>query len=133
LVSKSLRALDIEVNEANPALSLLKIPERTRLEIDVLKHMTFELHIKSPRLRLLERRGSQVVEELFECFKSDADGSLLPIDWRKRLQLTKSCAEPEKMRMRLICDYIGGMTDAYALDMYARLKSANPSILFRPT
>lgn len=133
LVSKSLRAIDVRVDEANPSLSELVIPKRTRLEIDVFKHMTFELHIKSPRLRLLERRGSQVVEELFDCFKKDIDGSLLPIDWRKRLQQTQTCPEPEKMRMRLICDYISGMTDAYALDMYARLKSANPSILFRPT
>lgn len=133
LIGKRMKEINIEINELEPALSLVDVPENIRFEIDVLKHMTFELHVKSPRLRLLESRGKQVVKELFECFDGEHGGELLPIDWRQRLTALNDFPDKETHRKRLICDYIAGMTDAYALDMYSRLKSANPSVLFRPT
>lgn len=133
LVSKRLTTIDINIDKDDPALSVLEITEDNRFEIDVLKHLTFELHIKSPRLRLVESRGKQVVTELFHCFDNDTNGDLLPMDWRQRLRSISEFPDKESHRKRLVCDYIAGMTDAYALDMYARLKSANPTVLFRPT
>jgi dGTPase len=115
-----------------PALSRLKISPQIRFEIDVLKHLTYELHIKSPRLKLIEYRGTQIVSDLFDCFEADHKGELLPNDWRDRLREIRKCADAEEMRQRLICDYIAGMTDAYALDVYSRLKTTNPAALFRP-
>jgi dGTP triphosphohydrolase len=41
--------------------------------------------------------------------------------------------ELKREPMRLICDYIAGMTDAYALHVYSRLKTTNPATLFRPS
>ena len=35
----------IEINEAAPCLSEVTIPEETRFEVDVLKHVTYELHL----------------------------------------------------------------------------------------
>jgi dGTPase len=32
----------------------------------------------------------------------------------------------------VICDFIAGMTDAYAIDFYARLKSENARTIFKP-
>jgi dGTPase len=132
VVGKRIRATDIEVNEAIPALSKLKIPKEVRFQIDVLKHLTYELHIKSPRLKLIEYRGKQIVHELFDCYEKDKEGELLPNDWRDRLRAMRGFAKGEEMRKRLICDYIAGMTDAYALDVYSRLMTTNPAALFRP-
>jgi dGTPase len=132
LIGKRLRSIDIEVDETTPALSKLQIPDNTRFEIDVLKHLTYELHIRSPRLKLIEYRGSQIVSELFECFDKDVAGDLLPDDWRQRLQGIASFKNKEEIRKRMICDLIAGMTDAYALDVYSRLKTTNPSHLFHP-
>ena len=87
---------------------------------------------KSPRLKLIEYRGKQIIGDLFECFDNDKDGDLLPHDWRARVRSIQGSANGEEMRKRLICDFIGGMTDAYALDVYSRLKTTNPSALFRP-
>jgi dGTPase len=53
VVGKRIRTIDIEVDEKLPALSKIKIPKEVRFEIDVLKHLTYELHIKSPRLKLI--------------------------------------------------------------------------------
>ncbi len=133
VVGKRIRAVSIDVNEEVPAMSTLRIEPDVRFEIDVLKHLTFELHIKSPRLKLIEYRGKQIVHDLFECFDKDVGGELLPNDWRERLRLIRTFSSGAEMRKRLICDYIAGMTDAYALDVYSRLKTTNPAALFRPS
>lgn len=133
LIGKRIRSIDIEVNEEVPCVSEVKISPETRFEIDVLKHLTFGLHINSPRLKLIEYRGKQIVHELFESFDKDKEGELLPADWRGRLRSIRDFASFEEMRKRIICDYIAGMTDSYALDVYSRLKTTNPSALFRPT
>jgi dGTPase len=133
VVGKRIRAVGIELDEDIPALSTLEIPGDVRFEIDVLKHLTYELHIKSPRLKLIEYRGKQIVHELFDCYEQDKDGELLPHDWRERLRSISSFKDGEEMRKRLICDYIAGMTDAYALDVYSRLMTTNPAALFRPS
>jgi len=132
MIGKKLRAISIVIDDDLPALSKVLIPEDTRFEIDVLKHLTFELHIKSQRLKLIEYRGNQIVRELFECFDNDEHGELLPHDWRDRLHSIASFGEGKEMRKRLVCDFIAGMTDASALDVYSRLKTTNPSALFRP-
>jgi dGTPase len=134
LIGKRIRAISINVNEAIPPLSRIVIPPDVRFEIDVLKHLTYELHIKSPRLKLIEYRGTQIVRDLFDCFHDDEDGGLLPNDWRERLRAIRRFPDGgEEMRERLICDYIASMTDAYALDVFSRLKTTNPAALFRPT
>jgi dGTPase len=132
LVGKRIRSVDIDVNEKTPALSRLKIPAEVSFEIDVLKHLTYELHIKSPRLKLIEYRGTQIIGDLFDCFDQAKDGELFPTDWRERLRAVRDFPDGEEMRQRLICDFIAGMTDAYALDVFSRLKTTNPAALFRP-
>jgi hypothetical protein len=47
LVGKRIRAVTIDVNPEIPALSTLQILPEVRFKIDVLKHLTYELHIKS--------------------------------------------------------------------------------------
>lgn len=133
MIGKRIRSVDIDVNEQIPAVSVLRIDPAVRFEIDVLKHLTYELHIKSPRLKLIEYRGKQIIHDLFDCFYNDLDGELLPNDWRDRLRAIRAFGDAAQMRSRLICDYIAGMTDAYALDVYSRLKTTNPAALFRPS
>jgi dGTPase len=132
VVGKRIREVGIEINEQVPALSRLTIPKDVSFEIEVLKHLTYELHIKSPRLKLIEYRGKQIVFDLVKCFADDKEGELLPHDWRERLRSFEGFADCEQLRRRLICDYIAGMTDAYALDVFSRLKTTNPAALFRP-
>ena len=132
LVGSRLRKIGIDIDEEVPALSKIVVPEDVRFEIDVLKHLTFELHVKSPRLKLLEYRGKQIVRELFDCFDADEDGDLLPHDWRSRIAAVKGFSEEKELRKRIVCDFVAGMTDSYAVDMYNRLKTTNPSALFRP-
>lgn len=132
LVGKRINSIGIEVNEENPAISKVLISNDDRFDMDVLKHLTYELQIRAPRLRIIESRGRQIVQDLYQKFSEDSEGELLPSDWRARVRAVKKFKEHEALRVRLVCDYIAGMTDAYALDVYSRLTSTNTGTFFRP-
>ena len=51
---------------------------------------------------------------------------LLPEDYRKLYD------ENPDDRDRIICDFISGMTDRYAIEFYCRLFSENPQSIFKP-
>lgn len=38
----------------------------------------------------------------------------------------------ELWHKRVICDFIAGMTDRYAMEFYGRLFSENPQTIFKP-
>lgn len=132
LIGERIRAITIEVNEDIPALSKVVLNDDARFQMDVLKHLTYEMHIRSQRLQVVETRGKQIVKELFEALQNDTYGALLPDDWRQRLNGIRENANYSAMHMRMISDFIAGMTDKYALDVYERLKSSSPAALFRP-
>lgn len=128
-----IRSVEFTPHKDCPLLSqVVMANKKVAVEISVLKHLTYEIQIKSPRLKLIEHRGTEIVSKLFDVLAADKIGELLPTDWRTRLSGIKAAADSESMRMRMLCDYIAGMTDKYALDLYSRISSANPSILFRP-
>ena len=52
---------------------------------------------------------------------------LLPDDYQG---VFLSISDDEKERV--ICDFIAGMTDRYALEFYGRLTSENPQTIFKP-
>jgi len=58
-------------------------------------------------------QGAATVQALFELFMSDY--SLLPPDFERQ------CKDEQKAA-RVICDYIAGMTDRYAIEAYQKLK-----------
>ena len=68
-------------------------------------------HWKVNRLRF---KASKVIEELFRMFFERPD--ILPSDWGNSARLLG-----EKERAQLVCDYIAGMTDQYALMEYRKL------------
>lgn len=69
-------------------------------------------HVDTQRI---EYKGQRILAELFQIFESDPQ-RLLPMNTAKRWQLA---AEQDKKRV--ICDYIAGMSDAYALKVYQQL------------
>ena len=63
----------------------------------------------------MRRKAKEVVRELFAIFMDDP--MVLPDDWRREAM---GC-EAEATRARLVCDYIAGMTDRYALQEHRQL------------
>jgi len=63
------------------------------------------------RVMRMASKAEQVIEKLFKAYLADA--RLLPTKTQARLN--------DEIPARVVCDYIAGMTDRYALDEYARL------------
>lgn len=84
--------------------------------LNYLKQFILNYVIRTPDIEQVRYRGQQVVMELFEAFSSDPT-RLLPTNTKKRWNESPSPAEA----MRVIADYIAGMTDEYALKLHFRL------------
>jgi len=71
-------------------------------------------HFKLNRTRSYAKR---TLNEMFHLLMSEPD--VLPTDWFERVVAKDS----ETARARVICDYIAGMTDAFAIDEHRKLFS----------
>jgi dGTPase len=98
-------------------LELVKDPELAR-EVAILMGVEFILMIRNPRVTTHEYKGKQVVTRLFEALAQDDSGDMLPEDVREAWEAVR---HDEQARLRVICDHISSMTDAYAMKLYARL------------
>lgn len=90
-------------------------PEAERL-LEALKKFVGREVIDAPAVQTLEYRGQQIVMRLFAALASDP-GRLLKTGFARQWRQ----AESEAAGLRVVCDYIAGMTDEYATRMYERL------------
>jgi len=127
LVNHFIHAIDIEVDKRKPALSRVFMEPEARMQVSVLKNLTYELLINANRLKLVAHRGKRVVCSIFEALISKGGNSLLPADFGQRYQQANDAQKP-----RVICDFIAGMTDRYAVEFYARLTSDAFFTMFKP-
>jgi dGTPase len=80
----------------------------------VIKDFLFARMYRHWRVNRMSTKARRVTEELFRVLH--ADPSLLPDDWRAR------AGEGGTNRAAgIVCDYIAGMTDRYAMDEHRRL------------
>ncbi|QSX35607.1 anti-phage deoxyguanosine triphosphatase [Shewanella sedimentimangrovi] len=84
------------------------------LKAFVLRHV-----VQKPELQMLEYKGQQIVMQLFEAFASDPE-RLLPHNTQARW---RAAHEQGHNSMRVIADYISGMTDEFAMRMHQQLFS----------
>lgn len=127
LVHKFMSGVSIKINEEIPALSKVIVSKKIKLQIEVLKHINYLMMIMSPRLKVVEFRGGEIVKTIFQILSSKEGKHLLPKDVR----IIHDCLKTEIERKRTICDFVAGMTDRYAVDFYSRLKG-NASSMFVP-
>ncbi len=74
-------------------------------------------HYKVNRTRSAARR---ILQQLFDLFMSEPD--TMPAEWG-----AQGHDAPEYDRARLVCDYIAGMTDRFAIEEHRRLFNLDPS------
>jgi dGTPase len=94
------------------------LPEPYSNGLSVFKDFVFAHVIKKPEIQLLEYKGQQIVMALFEAFSSEPS-RLLPKNTADRW--LKASSVDNALGMRVIADYISGMTDGYANRVYANL------------
>jgi dGTPase len=86
--------------------------------LHILKHFVFQRLIRDPEMQQIEFKGQNLLIALFTAFFSDPL-RLLP----ETTQALYIEAEKQNQGMRIICDYLSGMSDEYAYKTYQRLFS----------
>ncbi|MDB4500693.1 dNTP triphosphohydrolase [Akkermansiaceae bacterium] len=102
------------------------VDEDVRAESELFKSLAYEVVFLSPQLKQLEHKGSLMLRRLWELLdKRYVKGE--SIDGQNfQLLGEEDAAEIEaaptsEAKARLICDFLAGMTDGFAVRMYRRL------------
>lgn len=131
LVSEVMAGIDVgEVDDRFPSLTQVRLKPEIQKEVEVRKRYTYCAVIESSKLKVTEFRGYDIVKEIFEALIDDRRKgyNLLPDDYHQLYEQFRD----ESLKKRVICDFVAGMTDRYAVEFYARLKSENPQTIFKP-
>lgn len=83
---------------------------------DGLKKITFGCVSRRPDITLYEMQGEKIIRDLWAMYidkKFNSQNKLLPFEYRDLIKNGES-------RERVICDYISGMMDTYAIDIYKK-------------
>lgn len=128
LVSTFVKGIKVELNREYPILSKVYFDEETKRRVSILKHFGYVALINSSRLKVAENRGKEIVKMIFNKLNAPDGDLLLPEDFQRIYSNLKNITH----RKRIICDFIAGMTDRYALEFYGRLFSENPQTIFKP-
>lgn len=101
----------------------LQIDEPVKMESKMFKRLSLDLVFQSPQLNQVEKKGDFMLRRIFESFKENYinrekfEMHLLPASYEQSIRATTDATQ----RVRLICDYIAGMTDGFAIRTYKRL------------
>lgn len=128
LVKDAIEGILVEINEDVPALTKVRLNDDVRLRVEVLKQYVYVATISTHRVKIAEYRGTKMVHDIFDALSAKNGYLLLPDDARHAHSQCGSKAN----KMRVICDFIAGMTDRYASEFYARLYSEAPQSMFKP-
>lgn len=81
-----------------------------------LRKFLFERMYRHHKVNRMMSQARRIVRELFGLFIAEPE--TLPPPWRDR---AKAAGDDMTKRARVVCDYIAGMTDTYAIDEHRRL------------
>ncbi len=102
----------------------LAIEPAVRAESECFKQIARDLVFHSPPLQQLEYKGREILTRLFQAFMDNyatrrgaAAFRLVPPEFDQSIRT----ASHEADRARLICDYLAGMTDSFAVRVHRRL------------
>ena len=118
-----------DIKDINPRHSIFFMHATMRDEHKILlKELTEIIRtyvIRTVKVQRLEYKGRMIIERLFDAFMNDPM-SLLPPDQYDRCHERHN----ERLLMRVICDYIAGMTDDYAIRRYQQMFTPNVGSVF---
>lgn len=106
----------MEENFEEPLLRYnAELPKDVVDVLNVFKKFVWKYVIRDVETQRIEYKGQRILTEMFQIFESDPE-RLLPRNTAQRW-----LNAPDAYKKRVICDYIAGMSDAYALKLYHQL------------
>ncbi len=128
LVGTFIQGVEVDYDEEFPSQSKVRLNVETFKRVEVLKNFAYQSLIMSPRLKVAEHRGKQIVKDIFEALERDEGHLLMPDDARLLYEDFKGTAH----KKRVVCDFIACMTDRYALQFYNRLFGTSHESIHAP-
>jgi dGTPase len=117
-----------ETHPTHPQLARVSVEHDIKVLIEILKVYTYEATIMSARLRVTEARGYDIVRSIFDKLTGKKGRDLLPADF----QTLYDRSQNDKTKRRIVCDFVAGMTDRYAVEFYSRLNGETHQSIFKP-
>ncbi len=99
--------------------ALVTFSEGLKADDKALREFLFENMYRHYRVNRMTSKARRVVSDLFGLFVDEPE--VMPEDW----QATHKSAQPDQ-KPRVVCDYIAGMTDRFALLEHKRLFLVDP-------
>jgi len=115
------------LSEANPQSAddiraldhaVVAFSEGFRVKEAPLREFLFENMYRHYKVNRMMGQATRVVKELFDLFINDP--TILPTELRARCEGPRTA-----VTARIVCDYIAGMTDSYAVDEHRKLFSVS--------
>lgn len=126
-IGRLISEVELEFDEDRPAFSSVKLTRNALLNVEILKHLNYALVIRSPRLAIVQYRGKDIVREIFDAIMG-SEGALLSGNWKTDF---KAAADDDVKKYRVVCDFISGMTDNYAVEYHNSL-FGNGKNIYKP-
>jgi len=81
-----------------------------------LRAFLYERMYKHYKVNRMRSQAKRILKELFALFMAEPE--TLPDLWQRDAQQASAA-----VRARIVCDYLAGMTDPYAIELHRRLFS----------
>jgi dGTPase len=129
LVNLYMSGIEFQYHADFPCLSKVKFDIATFKMVEISKKYAFRSLIMSPRLKIAESRGRDIIKSIFKALMDTEDGRrLLPDDWR----IIYFGRDGTPWRRRTVCDFIASMTDRYCVEFYSRLVGIDAPSIHKP-
>ena len=129
LVDYDIRNTEDVIKKAEEDISIVTLSDDVYDLFIKFKNFVDIAVYQTSTVQMMDVKAEKVVGDLFDAFFANTD--LLPPEWKYRLNNPDKFSEyfydnHDKIKARLICDYISCMTDRYALEEHDRV--FNPKV-----
>lgn len=123
---ENLRRLDIHTLEdiRKAEDPVVTAPHQDWEDFNHLKGFLFENVYKRPQVSIMNEKGRLILSGIFHHLEKNPD--MLPRLYKNRFDQ----AEDKKIQRRVIADYLSGMTDRYAMDLYQMMFEPYEKVMF---
>jgi dGTPase len=105
-------------------IPIVTAPNQDWTHFNQLKNFLFENVYKRPQVCIMNEKGRLIISRIFNHLEEKPD--MLPGVFKSRFIKTKD----KKTRRRIIADYLSGMTDRYAMDLYQMMFEPYEKVMF---
>ncbi len=119
LTSETLRRVDLHKPQSAADVRAMDVPlvafsEELEIRQRALRAFLYERMYKHYKVNRMRSQAKRILKELFQVFMREPD--TLPPPWREDAMQSN-----DVKRARIVCDYIAGMTDGFAMEEHRKL------------